>query len=173
MSNSQGTVFNTSDQVLFDDTAGVPTTVVVNGTVSPSIITVNSSANNFTITGPGTISGPGPLVKMGSSALTLTSGANFTGPVTIGGGSVYAGNNTFKSAASVTISNGATLDFHCSTYNNNQPINVSGAGMNGQGAIYNSSNDFPVEGLDFALVGDTKFGGSSRWDLGSGSHIYG
>jgi autotransporter-associated beta strand protein len=173
VSNSQPTVFNTSDQVLFDDTFGVPTTVVVNGTVSPSIVTVNSIANNFTISGPGAISGPGSLVKLGSSALTLTSGANFTGPVTIGGGSVYAGNNSFQSVASVTISNGATLDLDGSTYNNHQRITVSGTGMNGQGAIYNSNNDYPVEVLNFTLTGDTKFGGSSRWDLGSGSQING
>jgi len=94
VSNSQGTVFNTSDQVLFDDTFGVPTTVLVNGTVSPSIITVNSSSNSFTISGQGAISGPGSLVKIGSSTLTLISGADFTGPVTIGGGSVSAAHQT-------------------------------------------------------------------------------
>src|SRR5438552_32819 len=110
---------------------------------------------------------------MGSSVLTLTSGANFTGPVTISGGSVYAGNNTFKSVASVTVSNGATLDFGGSTYNNHQRIKVSGTGVNGQGAIYNSSNEFPIEVLDFTLLGDTKFGASNRWDLGSGSQIHG
>src|SRR6202030_2027779 len=128
---------------------------------------------NFTIAGLGAISGPASLVKLGSSALTLTNSANFTGPVTIGGGSVSAGNNSFQSVASVTISNGATLDLDGSTYNNHQRINVSGTGMNGQGAIYNSNNNFPVEVLSFTLAGDTKFGGSSRWDLGGGSQING
>ena len=48
LSNSQQTVFNTNDQVLFDDTVGVSNVVVINGTVSPSLITINSSTNNFT-----------------------------------------------------------------------------------------------------------------------------
>jgi len=34
LSNSVQTVFNANDQVLFDDTVGVPTTVSVSGTVS-------------------------------------------------------------------------------------------------------------------------------------------
>jgi lysophospholipase L1-like esterase len=173
VSNNQSAVFNAGDQVLLDDAFGAPTTVLVNGTVSPSFMTFNSSTNNFTLSGSGTISGPASLVKMGSSALTLNSGADFTGPVTIGGGTVYAGNNNLKFAAFVTISNGATLDFAGTAYNNHQLINVSGAGMSGQGAICNSSNSFPVEVVNFRLTGDTKFGGNSRWDLGSGTHISG
>ena len=77
--------------MLFDDTAGVPTNVTVSGTVSPGSITVNSSTNNFLFGGSGSITGSGGLVKAGSSWLTILSPANFTGPVLISGGVIYAG----------------------------------------------------------------------------------
>ncbi len=106
LSNSTQTVFSPFDQVLFDDTVGVSNNVTVNGTVAPSLITVNSSVNNYTISS-GTISGSGGLVKKGSSTLNIFNSGTLTGPVTISGGVIYAGNNTFSSVASITITNNA------------------------------------------------------------------
>jgi alpha-galactosidase len=171
-SNSQQTVFNSGDQVLFNDTPGVPATVTVSGTVSPGTITVNSSTNNFSI-GSGTISGSGSLIKEGSSTLTITSSGNFTGPVTISGGAIYAGNNSFDSVSSITITNDSTLDLAGGTIGGNMPVTVSGTGLNGKGAIYNSYSDYPSETLNITLAGDTKFGEAARWDLATGSEISG
>ena len=50
---------------------------------------------------------------------------------------------------------------------------VSGAGLNGEGAIYNSDADYPSESVSIILAGETKFGGSARWDLADGSQISG
>lgn len=176
LADSSQTVFNAADQVLFDDTVGVPTTVAVSGTVSPSIITVNSSANNFTISGSGAISGPGSLVKEGSSILTVD-GANslvgLTGPVTISGGTVVATNSAFNSVASIAISNNSTFDFAGSSMTDDKPIAVSGAGATGKGAVFNSGGAQYGQVLNVNLAGDTTFGGSSRWDLGGGSQISG
>lgn len=171
LSNSQQVVFNPNDQVLFDDTVGVPTTVTINGTVSPSVIIVNSSTNNFTFASGASplISGAGSLAKQGSSLLTILTPGNFTGPVTISGGTIYAGNNSLHSVASVTITNNSTLDFGGGTYNNDQPITVSGTGVNGLGALYNSYDDYPGEVFAITLAGDTTFGGTNRWDLDGGS----
>jgi fibronectin-binding autotransporter adhesin len=170
-SNSLPAVFNTNDQVLFDDTVGVSNNVTVNGTVSPSVITVNSSTNNFTFSS-GTsalISGAGSLVKQGSSLLTIFTPQGLTGPVTISGGAIYAGNNCFKLSYSFTITNNSTLDFGGGTYNTTQPITVSGTGVNGEGALYNSYDDFPAEKFAITLAGDTTFGCTNRWDLNGGS----
>ena len=163
--NSQQVVFNSNDQVLFDDTVGVPTSVTVNGTVSPSVLTVNSSANRFTLNGPGSISGAGSLIKQGSSVLTVYSSGNLTGPAVISGGTVYAGNNSFRSISSITVTNHATLDFAGGGYGTGQPVLVSGTGVGGNGALYNSYDDYPSENLAITLAGDTSFGGTSRWDL--------
>ena len=169
LTTSKASVFNTNDQVLFDDTVGVPTSVTVTNTVSPSLITVNASTNNFTINGPGSISGFGSLIKEGSSTLTIYNPANFTGTATIIGGTVYAGNNCFRSLTGITITNNSTVDFGGGTYNTGQPITVSGTGFGGLGALYNSYSDDPGEVFNVTLAGDTTFGGSARWDFVGGS----
>jgi autotransporter-associated beta strand protein len=181
LANSQQTVFNTGNQVLFDDTVGVPASVTVNGAVSPGLVTVNSSTNNYTFSGSGSISGAGSLVKEGSSTLTIVSPANFTGPVTISGGTIYAGDFSFTDVSSITITNNSTWDFGGGPLTGNKPITVSGTGVNGEGALFNSSYGlFDGSGdqvLNITLAGDTTFGaasgGGSRWDLADGSTLNG
>ncbi len=133
----------------------------------------DSASNSFTFTGSGTIAGPGGLVKEGSSLLTIDSPDSLLGPVTINAGAIYAGNNCFATASSITITNNSTLDLAGSTFTGNTPVTVSGTGLNGEGAIYNSSNNYPQEALNITMAGDTTFGGSARWDLASGSEIAG
>jgi fibronectin-binding autotransporter adhesin len=171
LANDQQTVFLSGEQVLFDDTANVPTTVSVSGTVSPSLITVNSSTNNFNISG-GAFGGSGSLVKEGSSILTIDT-TGLTGPVTISGGAIYAGNNSLDSASSITVTNSSTLDLAGATFTANTPVTVSGTGLNGEGAIYNSYNNDPGEVLNITMAGNTMFGGLDRWDLASGAEISG
>jgi hypothetical protein len=177
VSNSQQVVFNANDQVLFDDTAGVPTNVTVTGTVSPGAITVNSSTNNFIFSGPGTISGSGSLLKEGGSTLTLGVPVSLTGPVTIGGGTVATASNTLALVSSITITNGGALDFDGNAMTGNKQITISGAGVNGQGALFNSGGVQYDQVLDITLGGDTTFGsasgGGSHWDLGDGSTLTG
>ena len=174
LSNSTQTVFSNYDQVLFDDTVGVSNNVTINGTVAPSLITVNSSTNNFTFaqgTSP-LISGNGSLVKSGSSLLSIFSPQGFSGAVKISGGTIYAGNNCFDQASSITITNNSTWDIGGATVPGNKPITVSGTGVSGKGAIFDSYGG-SSESLNITLAGDTTFGGSARWDLGSGSQISG
>lgn len=173
LGNNQQAVFNNNDQVLFDDSVGVPTAVTINGPVSPSVITVDSSVNNFTFNNPGPISGPASLVKKGSSTLTILSSASFSGTVNISGGSVYAGNNSFAAVAGIAVTNGGTLDFGGGTLNGNKPIVVSGKGDGNKGALFNSYASYPSESLKLTLAGDATFGASQRWDLASGSQIAG
>ena len=172
LSNDTQTVFAQGDAVLFNDTVGEPTSVTVSGTVDPSLIMVNSSTNDFNISS-GTISGAGSLVKEGTSTLTLTSAGNFTGSATISGGVLYAGNNSFGSVSSIAITNNSTLDIGGGALGGYKPVTVSGTGYNGEGAIFNSYEDYPVNQLDITLAGDTTFGCTARWDLGSGSQIAG
>jgi Concanavalin A-like lectin/glucanases superfamily len=169
LSNGQQVTFNTNDEALFSDAAGEPATVSVSGTVSPSVITINSDTNNFLFNGSGNITGPGSLIKKGSSTATIDTSSSLSGPVIISGGSIYAGNNSFKSVSSITITNDSTLDLGGGTYDNNQPVTVSGSGTNGQGAIVNSYDDYPGETFDITLADNTTFGGHNRWDLDGGS----
>lgn len=174
LANSQQTVFNPGDQVLFDDTPGVPTTVTVSsGSILPSVANVNSSANNFTFNGPGMLTGFGSLVKNGSSTLSIVTPSGFGGTVDIGGGVVYAGNNCFSSVSSIAVSNNATMDLGGGQFNNYTPISISGSGFNGQGALSNSYADYPIESVNITMIGDATITGSARWDLANGSTISG
>ena len=172
-SNDQKTVFVGGDQVVFNDAAGAPTNPVVNGTVQPSSVTVSAATNNYTFNGPGTLATAGSFTKSGSSLLSLLVPAAITGPVFISGGSVYAGNYAFVNASSITITNNATLDFAGGTMGNGTPITVSGTGVGGEGALYNSSYETYDNLLYVTLAGDATFGGTSRWDLGPGSTVTG
>ena len=99
--------------------------------------------------------------------------------MTIGGGTVATVSNTLTSVSSITITNGGTLDFDGTAMTGNKPVTLSGAGVNGDGALFNSGavpyDHAGVPGI--ALGGDTTFGsasgGGSRWDLGDGSTLTG
>jgi fibronectin-binding autotransporter adhesin len=172
-------VFYSSDSVLFSDSitnSTFPATTIdiaLGVVVAPSVIT-NNSTTNYTITGAGTISGGARIVKMGSSTLTLSNANDFSGPVTILGGTVLAASATAlgSTVGTITITNGGTLDagYPLGT----KPIVVSGAGVGGNGAIVNNNSAHiwdSAGGLTttLTLMGDTTFGGSNRWDLGSAS----
>ena len=180
--NQQQTVFNPGDSVLFDDTPGVPTSINISGLVMPSTMIVNSSANNFTFNpyspGNNTVSGPVSLIKQGSSTLALATAGQFTGPVTIGGGLVLAEGYSFQAVPSITITNGATMDFYGSSYvKTNQTMFISGGGVNNEGAIYNSIAYNPSLTFNITLLGDATIGCQSgaiwNFNVASGSVISG
>ncbi|HEX7655073.1 MAG TPA: LamG-like jellyroll fold domain-containing protein, partial [Verrucomicrobiae bacterium] len=173
LANSQATAFNAGDAVLFDDTTGVPTSVVVSNTVYPSVATINATANSYTLNGPGNLGGAGTLVKSGSSALNIFTPSGFAGTVAINGGSVYAGNNCFRSVAGISITNGATLDLGGGGFNAVTPITLGGTGSSGQGALINTYNDYPNEPLSLTMTANATIGGSARWDLANGSQVNG
>jgi len=170
--NSQ-VVFNAGDLVLFDDTVGTAATIVVSGTVAPSAMTVNTSTNVYTINGSGALNVAGSFIKRGSSTLNLNVPASFTGPVAVGGGTLVAGYYAFANAASITVTNGATLDFAGGPIPATTRVPAGGAGVGGAGALVNNSYELYGQVLNLTLVGDTTFGGGSRWDLGSGSTVTG
>ncbi|MDB6112292.1 MAG: hypothetical protein JWR69_4042 [Pedosphaera sp.] len=179
-------VFFTGDQVLFDDTLGVPTGVTVNGTVSPSLITINSSSNNFTITGAGKISGAASLLKSGSSTLKMQTTNDFTGSLTIDGGTVQmdeplSGTATSLGAANaapIYVTNGATLAVNATggfpagnTGIGLRPVVISGTGVGGNGALRSIGNDlYYGYAQAITLAGNATIGGVGRWDLGGNGY---
>jgi autotransporter-associated beta strand protein len=169
ISNSQETVFSSTDGALFNDTAGAPTMVSLSGTNYPSLVTVDSTNNDFTFNGSGAISGGASLLKDGPSILTIDAANNFTGSVTIEGGDLILGSSTaLGSTSGVTVTNGATLDFNGYDLAGT-PLFVSGAGVDGQGALVNNggaiyNGSCPT---NITITGDVTFGGPNRWDMGS------
>ncbi len=175
LNGASSDVFYAGDNVMFDDSVGVATNVIVAaGAVYPNVITVNSSANNFVIGGPGRISGQASIQKSGSSTLTLTSGNNdFSNSVQVSAGTLKLGANGAAGHGTVYITNGAALDLNASTMAGSAVI--SGTGIGGNGAVMN--NGFILNGNQHAfdagttlyLASDASIGASNRWDIRNGS----
>jgi len=167
--------FFPGDRVLFDDTPGVVTGVMIGSgvAVTPGALTNDSSLNNFTIFGAGKISGTLDVVKEGASTLTLSTANDFTGAVSILQGTLKEGIASALGAPSttVTITNTGALDL--SGYGlGAQPVIVSGSGPNGGGALVNSGGPAYDNGNSLTavtLAADATFGGPTRWDLGGSS----
>jgi alpha-galactosidase len=173
ITGAQGS-FLSGDTVLFDDQAGILTSVLVNQTLSPTTITVSAATNHFTFSGTGQLGGTGGLLKQGSSTLALGVTGNFTGSTIIASGTLKTLSGTaLAGTASLDISNGAALDFSGNPVPGNKPVSVSGAGPTDAGALVNTGNDFYNQSFNLTLTGDTTFGGTHRWDLASGSSVTG
>lgn len=168
-------VFYAGDNVLFDDTVGVATNVIVaSGAVYPNVITVNSANNNFVISGPGKISGTASIQKMGTSTLTLSSGGNdFSNAIFVSGGTLKLGANGASGTGTNYITNSTTLDLNASTIAGS--VVISGTGVGGNGAVVN--NGFVLNGDQHAfdvgttlyLAGDSTISANNRWDIRNGS----
>jgi autotransporter-associated beta strand protein len=109
---AMGTNTNFADgsPVLFNDTAIGPTTVNLTTNVFPGSVTFSNNSLSYVITG-GAISGAAGLTLLGFGSVALDGTNNYTGPTTIGAGTLVLGNsNGLGSASSIIIADGATLD---------------------------------------------------------------
>lgn len=119
------------------------------------------------------ISGAGTLNQAGLASLTLYGANTLDGPITVTQGTLRTGNNSALGSTNgaTTIANGASLDIGANNINLGQePIIVSGDGVYSGGAIVNSSGNNNFVGPNLArvtLAGNTRIGGSGRWDLRS------
>ncbi len=169
--------FYSFDSVVLNDSitsAANPTTSIDIGqgqVVIPTLLS-NNSTTNYTISGAGKISGLAGIVKLGASTLTISTTNDFTGNVTIGGGTLKAGPSTSLGGPSSTnfVASGATLDLDYSL--GAQPVVISGAGVGGIGALVNNDPsgtpvyDNPGGLLNVTLAGSATIGGSNRVDFG-------
>ena len=146
------------------------------GTLPPVKVSVDASAtvvfnrsDNLAVAS--VISGLGTVKQNGASIVALNgSNSAFAGQIIVATGTLQPGNTAAlgTAAATVIVSNTATLDVNGQKFNNNQPIIVSGAGVGGNGAIVNNSTNAATQILrNVTLTGNTTFGGFSDWDIHS------
>lgn len=128
-----------TDSVLFDDTAGVPTNVLLTTALTPATVTVNTSLNAFVFSGAGKLSGATSLVKQGTSTLTLlnTGGNDFTGTTTINGGTLQLGDGATAGAGQ--LGSGLVVNNAALIFNRPDALTVANA-ISGSGTITKQGN---------------------------------
>lgn len=169
--NGGSDVFFDLDSVTFNDTA---TTFAVNLTesVRPNAIIFDHSANDYTVSGSGAISGPTGIVKDGTGSATISTANEYTGATQINAGTLVAGNNNALGStdAGTVVANGASLDISGVDIGA-EPVTAQGTGNGGLGAITSSASNLGVgaRGLSsLTLTGDTTVGAhgeEARWDV--------
>ncbi|HEY1120788.1 MAG TPA: autotransporter-associated beta strand repeat-containing protein, partial [Haloferula sp.] len=83
------TAYTNPAPVVFDDSAAGTSDVILNDTFSPSsVLFNNSSSKPYTLTGTGKISGTTGLTKKGDGSAAISTVNDFTGPITISGGTL-------------------------------------------------------------------------------------
>jgi autotransporter-associated beta strand protein len=148
-----------------------------NGNLGSGIITNNGSLvfnRSDTNTVANAITGSGAVTNVGTGMVSLSGANSFTGETVIQHGILRALSSTALGTVftGTTVSNTATLDITNNVNLGREPITASGAGVNGNGAIVNSSGSSTFVGPNFALLtlaGNTVIGGSGRLDFRSSS----
>jgi len=126
-----------NDVVTFDDTASG--TVTITGQVNPSATTVNVTSSFYTFAGAGSIGGTNGIAKLGTSTLEIDNANNFTGPVTISGGSGTTGGTLF-------VNNVSALGATNGTVTVNGPANTLEIGIPGGNGITVSNKTVVING---------------------------
>ncbi|MEY4386508.1 MAG: hypothetical protein RLY20_1791, partial [Verrucomicrobiota bacterium] len=154
------------DSVTFDNTGSSVPSISLSGTVWPSAIIVNSSAN-YTFTGPGAYSGGGVLFKSGSGTLTISStNSGYFGNVNLSGGTISLANPNSLGTGIVSISGGATLNLAGSLIFPGNTVNIP-AGQTGSvsssGGLGNGFNGLIIGAANSTLniVNGVSFSGTT------------
>ena len=185
--------FQPNDNVTFNDSSSGSGSVNIVLNVAPGSVTVNNSAVNYTLGGPGIISGTTGLTKNGSGSFTLSGANTYSGATAVNAGklvfttdSLADGPCTLADGSEVQLSlttangqyacstltlgntNSVTLDFDLGGFGNPAlaPWNVTGTlAVNGTVTI-NLANFSPQVG-QFSLIQYGAKSGSGNFQLGT------
>jgi len=135
-------VYADPDAVLFNDAAS-NSTVTLLTTVSPFNVVVTNNSLNYTFNGSGKISGVFGLSKQGSASLTLaeTGGDNFSGGITVGGGTLVLNNTNSAISGGLMVASGTTVQIGNNDASGNLPS--GSVGVDGS-LIFSRSNNVTV-----------------------------
>jgi autotransporter-associated beta strand protein len=143
--NGAATSYVEGDSVMFDDTPGSNSVVIVSANVRPSSVLFNNNLYSYTLQGSAGIVGPANLTVNGVGAVTIANSNSYTGGTTLNAGLLNIGNSAALGSAAGTITvNGGSID------------NTSGVAI--------TLPSYPI-----AWNGSFGFAGSSPLNLGSGA----
>jgi autotransporter-associated beta strand protein len=150
--SSAPTTYNQNDLVTFNDTATGQNSVNLTTTLTPSSLTVSNNTRLYTLGGGGKISGNVGLNKQGSGTLILdeTGGNDFSGAVTISGGTLQVGNNDGAGNLPLT---GSVADNSALLFKRNDFVTVANI-ISGSGTVSQTGSG------TLALIGGNTFTGA-------------
>lgn len=162
--------FMWADSVRFDAAGASFPGVNLVGELRPAsvLVDVDSATANYSFSGTGTLTGPFPLTKNGSSTLTIGGTHTFNGGITVNGGVLMpAGNQALGgNSQQITIASGAALNTNgMMNANRDYAVTISGTGTDGSGAIINTGADHTNGFGSLTLAANATIGGSGRWDI--------
>ena len=140
-----------NDVVTFDDSSSG--TVTITGQVNPSLTTVNVSSSFYTFSGTGSIGGTNGIAMFGTSTLEIDNANNFTGPVTLSGGSGTTGGSLY-------VNNNAALGATNGTVTVNGPANTLEIGIPGGNGVVVSNKTIVINGTGVGGAKGALRGGS-------------
>ncbi|MGL4398664.1 MAG: beta strand repeat-containing protein [Luteolibacter sp.] len=175
-SNWSGNNANYTDpsQVTFDASGSITPAVSIVGTVSPSLVTVNSTTD-YIFSGSGSIAGAfGGFNKSGSGSLTVSTANSYTGKTTVSGGVLILNNANALPAASPLALTGSILGLQSNDFTRaigtgpNQVTLTSGSGFAAFGA--NRAVNFGGASAPFSWDVDLVAGGTLILNTASATH---
>ncbi len=145
-------------------------TPVFSGTIAVDNSLTLASVGNGSLTQTGTMIGLGSLAITGgatpANAVFLNgNNAAFRGPIGLGAGYVQIGTGTAlgNSLSGTTIGPGASLDLNGQTVD--EPMSLASTGVNGSGALINTSATPAGNHGDLLIIAGSSFGGSGDLTL--------
>lgn len=121
--NNTAVTFAAGRSVLFDISGSNNSAITLNGTLTPSQVTVYSP-KDFTFAGSGQLSGAMKLVKAGPARLIISNTNDYTGATVVGGGTLFV--NGALNSSPVTVERRGTPD---------GPSQFGGGGRLGNGLV--------------------------------------
>ena len=161
-------VFYANDGVTFDDTGSNTPAISLVGSLTPSTVTLNNSAKNYTFGGVGQIAGATVLTMSGAGMVTVNNSNSFTGGVILNSGTLAItnetalGNPTTLTANSLTFNGGVLMTTNTFTMgaNTNRGITVSAGG-----------GGFDVTNASTLTVSNKIAGGGALTQTGNGTLV--
>ena len=125
--NLVAATYQNGNSVLFDDSAGVNTTISIPSSVLPASVTFNNSSKYYYLSGS-SINSSSPLIKLGTGTAFLASANSFPS-ATLNAGTVTIQSPSSLGSGTLTLSGGTLSTYGLMTYANNIVVSGSGSGI--------------------------------------------
>ena len=173
LNGASPSVFTTSDKVTFNSTGSANPIVNLVGVLSPGSVTVDTTANNYTLSGSGKIGGATGLTKTGTGTLIVQTTNIYAGDTVINNGTLQLGGSDvipgIATSGQVVVQNPGVLDLNTfsdtiGSLDGNGAVDCTGGGTSTL-TVGNNNSDGTFSGViqnTSGTLGLTKVGAGTQ-----------